>query len=55
MARSWMEEIGGFRATFQINDRKVKGMTYCDGEPRESYFNANDLRKIADACIEVAG
>lgn len=53
-ARSWMAEIGEFRATFDVKDREVKGMTYVGGEPCESYFNSNDLRRIADTCIEVA-
>lgn len=49
----WMDVLGGFGPT--VNNEHVKGYT-CDenGDPVKTYLNAEELREIAAACLEVA-
>ena len=49
----WMDALGNFGPT--VNNEHVKGYT-CDeyGEGVTTYWDAEQLREIAAACLEVA-
>ncbi|MDI1253843.1 hypothetical protein [Thermomonas sp.] len=54
-AREVMQELGNFGPTFHPGDRQVKGfMIDSDGDAGKTYWDSNELRRVAAACNEVA-
>ena len=54
-ARDWLGTLGGFGPTVHAEQRELKGYLHCsDGGDGRTYFDSDDLRKIAAACIEAA-
>lgn len=54
-ARRVMRELGGFGPVTDASRRTVKGYTYDeDGIGCKTYYTSDDLREIAEACLEVA-
>lgn len=50
-----MRELGDFSPTTRASDKMVKDCTLdADGDPGKTYWDSEDLRKIAAACAEVA-
>lgn len=49
-----MQELGNFTPTSNFHLGEIKGYTYDDnGEGFKTYWNTEDLCKIASACLEV--
>lgn len=52
-AEEWMKQWGHFGITY--DRRTIKGWALInDDEYERVYYDANDLRKMAEACIEIA-
>ncbi len=50
-----MRDLGNFGPTVNPENREVKGyMLDPDGDCGKCYYNSNDLRLVAQGCIEVA-
>ena len=55
LARDVMNELGDFGPTIRAEDVMVKGYMACnDGDDGRTYWTSDDLRRIAQGCIEVA-
>lgn len=53
--RDWMEFIGDFRPTSRMDSRQLFGFFGDDwGCDNDQVIDANQLRELAAACIEVA-
>lgn len=54
-AHDVMKDLGDFGPTVHAYAREVKGYIRCeDGEDGRTYYDSNDLRRIAEGCLEVA-
>lgn len=54
-ARLWLDTLGSFSPTVRAEARELKGRLPAEyGEDGTAYFNADDLRKIAESFNEAA-
>lgn len=54
-AKGVMQELGNFSPTVNPANVEVKGYLHCDyGDDGRTYWSSDDLRNIANGCIEVA-
>ena len=55
LTQGWMSMLGGFSPTVNPQDKQVKGVMFdSEGEIIKAYLDPDELREIADACLEVA-
>lgn len=54
-AKLWMRELGNFGPTHNAAEKMVKGCTLDNfGDAVKIYYDSDNLRQMAKACIEVA-